>query len=260
MSGQSRRNWGRGPFVASQIPEGSRYELSNGHPVYCPPVSGQRGAAVSRGVAIIGSDPKVKSAGADVGYSPEEGTLRAPDVSVLTSEEPGWARGAPPLALEFADTGQDEDELRAKIAELLEAGTREVWVVRLKGTQRVEVHKPDEPIRLAFPGQELLSPEVLALPVPVAAFFDQELANLVALRNLLSRAGYSGLDAVREEGRHEGLQAGRVAAQLQILEARGLELRPDQLARVRGCADESTLSRWTLLAPRADTTDEVLGG
>ena len=43
----------------------------------------------------------------------EPGTLHAPDVAVgNVADEPGWVTGkAPPLAVEYADTGQDEAEL-----------------------------------------------------------------------------------------------------------------------------------------------------
>ena len=50
--------------------------------------------------------------------------------------------------MEYAGLGQDERELKDKIAELLAAGTRQVWVVRLIGPQRVEVHRPDGPMRV----------------------------------------------------------------------------------------------------------------
>ncbi|HLM66276.1 MAG TPA: Uma2 family endonuclease, partial [Longimicrobium sp.] len=124
-----------GPLLAEQIRPGSRYELSNGHPVYCMP-SGKRGGRSNLvGGEVLETDPSVKAAGVDVGFALQENGLRAPDVSVGDfANEPGWASGAPPLAVEYADTGQDEAELRKKIAELLAAGTKHLWVVRLVGS------------------------------------------------------------------------------------------------------------------------------
>ena len=48
----------------------------------------------------------------------------------------------PPLALEYASIGQDEDGLQREIVDFLAAGTQLVWVVRLVGPRRVEVYEP----------------------------------------------------------------------------------------------------------------------
>jgi hypothetical protein len=51
--------------------------------------------------------------------------MSAPDLTVGNApDEPGWVRGAPPLAVEYADAGQDESDLQAKIRTLLDAVTR----------------------------------------------------------------------------------------------------------------------------------------
>lgn len=62
----------------------------------------------------------------DVGVEFNEGkNLRAPDIVIGTTEErPGWSRKIPPLVVEFADVGQDERDLQAKIRELHEAWTQ----------------------------------------------------------------------------------------------------------------------------------------
>lgn len=129
-----------GPFRADQIREGDPYELSNGHAILCLPTGRRGGRANLTGGSVLETDPAVKAAGVDIGYSDKPTHLRAPDVSVGDiPNEAGWATEAPPLAVEYADRGQDEEELKAKIAELLAAGTRFVWVVRLTGPRRVEV-------------------------------------------------------------------------------------------------------------------------
>src|ERR1700741_4229134 len=114
-----------GPFRADQLHSGDPYELSNGHPVHCLPTGRRGGRATSVGDGVLASDPAVPDVGVDVGYSPSPETLRAPDLSVgEIPDEPGWAQGAPPLAVEYADTGQDEADLQIKIRELFAAGTR----------------------------------------------------------------------------------------------------------------------------------------
>ncbi|MCP3961873.1 MAG: hypothetical protein GY719_28865, partial [bacterium] len=123
-----------GRFEADEIREGDSYELSGGYPIRCLPTGGRGSDATVTGAAVLRSDPQVDSAGVDTGFSPAPDTLRAPDVAVgNVPREPGWVKGVPPLAVEYADTGQDEADLKVKIKELLDAGTELVWVVRLTG-------------------------------------------------------------------------------------------------------------------------------
>jgi hypothetical protein len=196
---------GRGPFRADQVRSGDPYELSQGHPIYCAP-TGQEGAGPNGlGFAVLDSDPAVKRTGVDAGIKLADDTLRAPDVAV--NFEPGegtWAKSAP-LVVEYAGGGQDESDLRDKIDEFHAAGTRWVWVVRLAGERRVEVHERGEAVRVVDAEGTLTAPGVLALPVPVKALFDADAAHEITLRNLLSRKGYESLEAVRAEARHDGL-------------------------------------------------------
>ena len=95
----------------------------------------------------------MESAGFDTGFTPDEKNLRAPDIAVgNVPDKPGWVSGVPPLAVEYADVGQDEQELQAKIHTLLGAGTRYVWVVRLTGPRRVEVYESHASPYSAYPG------------------------------------------------------------------------------------------------------------
>ncbi len=199
-----------GPFRADQLACGDPYELANGHPVECLPGGGRHSKANLVGGLALGTDPAVTSAGVDTGFAPDEKTLRAPDLAVgNVPDAPGWVRGVPPLAVEYADVGQDEADLKDKIRTLLDAGTLQVWVVRLNGPRRVEVHRPGLPRTLVYPGEWLAAPGVLRNPVPVEALYDPRAAEESALRNLLQRLGYEDLEAVRRGAREEGLAAGR---------------------------------------------------
>ena len=256
-----------GPYRAEQIREGQPYELSNGHLVECMP-TGRRGGLANRlGGQVLGTDPAVEVAGVDVGFTADPGHLRAPDVAVGGfTDEPGWAPGAPPLAVEYADTGQDEAELKKKIAELLVAGTKHVWVVRLTGPRRVEVHEPGRPMRLARPGDELVAPGILQNPVPVAALYDQEAAGEATLKNLLQRRGYADLDAVlaagklvgKLEGSRAGELKGRRDALLSVLAARGLAVSDAQRARILAADEVGVLDRWLVQATASETTEDAL--
>jgi hypothetical protein len=99
-------------------------------------------------------------------------------------DEPGWVQGAPALAVEYADVDRDEEDLQVKIQELLAAGTRFFWVVRLTGPW-VEVYQPGQEMYIAYPGKELQAPGILTNPMPVEALYDGDTARRVIFRNLL---------------------------------------------------------------------------
>ena len=261
---QARTLTAPGPYRAEDIREGSPYELSDGHRVLCMPTGRRGGHSNLIGGEVLETDPAVKSAGVDVGFSPDPSHLRAPDVSVGDfANEPGWAPGAPPLAVEYADTGQDEAELTKKIDELLGAGTKHVWVVRLVGPRRVEIHEPGRRMRLARPGEDLVAPGILQNPVPVLALYDREAAHEATLRNLLQRRGYESLDAVRAEagaqGEIKGQIEGRRDALLAVLKARGLAVSEEDRAQIGAAGDLGLLDRWIVQAATAETTVAALG-
>jgi Uma2 family endonuclease len=200
---------GAGPFRTEQLHSGDPYELSNGHAIRCAPTGGDGAGPNLRGGFVLDSDPAVKNAGVDAGFSFGPYTMRAPDVAVGDfAEKPGWIQGVPPLAVEYASVGQDEEQLREKIDDLLRVGVRYLWVVRLTGPRRVEVYEKGKAVRIAVPGEKLTAPGVLQNPVPVEALYDRSAAHEVALNNLLQRKGYNDLDAVRSEGIEEGIEKG----------------------------------------------------
>ena len=259
----------QGPFHADQLRDGDRYELSHGHPLYCAPAGPEHAAGNLTGAAVLGSDPDVEWAGVDAGFSPEPGMLRAPDVAIAApGAGRGWIPEVPPLALEYAARGQNETDLQTKIVEFIEHGTRLVWVARLTGPRRVEVYESGQPMRVAHPGDELTAPGILRNPVPVDALFDRAAGHRATLRNLLQRFGYADLEAVRAEGRMQGLATGRAegraeglaAAVLNLLAARGIAVDGETSARVAACRDTVQLNRWLLAAASVDQADRIFGG
>jgi Uma2 family endonuclease len=274
MSKSDTRARERGPFRADQIREGDRYELHEGHPVYCAPTGSRGSRRHLTGASVLDTDPTVDEAGVDTGFSPEPQALRAPDIAVgNVPDTPGWAPGSPSLAVEYADTGQNEQELQDKIVDLLGAGTQLVWVVRLVGPRRVEVYEPGKPMRTVAEDGELAAPGILRNSVPVRAMYDREAAHEATLRNLLQRRGYANLDAVRADGKMEGKAEGKVEgkaegkaegkvegkaeAVIAVLNARGLVPTDPQRARLLACRDLAELDRWLALAATASSLNDV---
>ncbi len=252
-----------GRFKADEIREGDSYELSGGTPILCLPTGGRGSNATMTGAAVLRSDPLVDAAGVDTGYSPAPDTLRAPDVAVgKVPREPGWVKGVPPLAVEYADIGQDEADLKVKIRELLAAGTDSVWVVRLTGPRRVEVHESGREPRTFRPGEELRSPGILKNPVPVEALYDWEVGQEVTLRNLLQRHGYDNLDAVRAESQAEGRSEGEVetlrGSILEVFAARDLTVSDAVRGEIAACRDATVLRHWLRQAATATSAAGIL--
>ncbi|VFN00730.1 MAG: Putative restriction endonuclease [Candidatus Kentron sp. G] len=215
------------------------------------------------GGSLLDSGPDVQWSGVDAGFALAPGTMRAPDVSVAPPpvQKSGWIPGVPPLAVEYADRGQNEADLQTKIEQLLSAGTRYVWVVRLTGVHRVEVYTPGEPMRLLSMTDTLQAPGILRNPVPVRALFDRGAAHRVMLRNLLQREGYDDLDAVRREGKTEGKteaeREARINALFTILAARSIEVDAKTGARIRGCHAPGQLDAWLRKAAVAHKAEDV---
>src|SRR5262249_34523905 len=153
------------------------------------------------------------------------------------ANEPGWSSTAPPLCVEYADGGQDENTLEDKIEQLFKWGTRLLWVVRMNGPRRVEVHEQGKPRRIVGPGGVLRAPGILKNPVPIDALYDRDAAHEQTFTNLLQRKGYENLDAVMDAGR---LVEARSALRL-VLASRTLAVSAEDDARIEACNDLPTL-------------------
>lgn len=244
-----------GPFLTSGLRPGDRYELSNGHAIYCAPTGGDGSRANLVGARVLSTDPDVTEAGIDAGYSFGPRDLRAPDIAIgNVPDRPCWIAGVPPLAVEYAGSGQDEGKLQEKIADLLGAGTRWIWVVRLLGPRRVEIYEADQPLRTLGPGESLLAPGVLKNPVLVEELYDGAAADRATLRNLLQREGYESLGQVRDEG----LAEGRALSLIQVLVKHKIEIPREVQDRILACRDLALLDQWFLRAIDAKSLADVM--
>ncbi|MBT8136797.1 MAG: Uma2 family endonuclease [Gammaproteobacteria bacterium] len=160
------------------------YELVNGWLVSEPPPGVRHGRVAGRIVAILDACVRQHGAGVvvtcDTGFvlhrSPD--TVRAPDVAFirmdryLAMEDDADAMPGPPdLAVEVLSPGNRPQEIHAKVADYLAAGTTLVWVVDPQTEQVRSYRSLFEPQIHA--GTDLLTAEDL-LPefsVPVADIF-----------------------------------------------------------------------------------------
>jgi len=85
-------------------------------------------------------------------------------------------------------------------------------------------------MRTVLPGAALDAPGILKNAVPVEALYDREAAHRHTFKNLLQREGYEDLDAVRDEGRKQGLERGILI----LCEALAIAPTPEQQAGLGG--------------------------
>jgi len=163
--------------------------------------------------------------------------------------------------VEYASQGQDEQEIQSRIADLLAAGSRYVWVVRLVGPRRVEVYSQDQPIRIVGADATLQAPGILRNPIPVRALYERELAYDVALTNLLQRRGYDSLEAFLAENEARrvarGVVQGEIQALLAVLDARGMALSEAQRQTILNGRDPEQLRLWLRRAAVVDSADAL---
>ena len=247
-----------GYVTADQVREGDPYEVSNGYRLECLPTGARGSRANLVGASVLDSDPAVKSAGVDAGFSPTPKTLRAPDIAIGDiPDAPGWIPGAPQLAVEYADIGQDENALRKKIKDLFVAKTMYVWVVRMDGPRRVEVYKKGSKMRTVDHTGFLRAPGILKNPVPVVALYDREAAHEATLRNLLQRKGFKSVEDIQKNGHKKGVLEGQRRTLLRQLRARFGELPGAVVTRIES-EDSDMLDVWTDRILTAQTIEEVL--
>ncbi|MFI9625160.1 hypothetical protein [Streptomyces sp. NPDC052042] len=90
----------------------------------------------------------------------------------------------------------------------------------------------------------------------------QQWRNLVAVDLSFYKSALS--EEIRDEGRAEGRDEGRAEgiarSVLLLLGQAGVEVSDEARARILGCGDVETLSRWLLRAPTASSVEDVFAG
>ncbi|KOR27844.1 hypothetical protein TI05_18125, partial [Achromatium sp. WMS3] len=224
----------------------------------CMSTGGRGSQTQGLGFQVLNTDPNVESAGVDTGFAPVPEMLRAPDVAVgNVPNTPGWVQAVPPLALEYADTGQNEKELTDKIKELLQHGTKHIWVVRLNGPRLVEVHEPGKPMYRVFPGEELTAPGILRNPVTVESLYDREAAQAATLRHLLQRHGYESIEDIHAQGEVAGETKGEATILKHLIKQRFGSL-PQWAELQIDSAQNTQLEYWAGKIFTATSIEELL--
>lgn len=127
-------------FAEMPDPEdGSKQELVRGEIVTMPPTKQSHGLVQAQIVWLLKNavmPNRLGWVGSESGVITERDpdTVRGPDVyffkrSRFPERPSGWTDGAPDLAVEILSPSNRRNEMRAKVAEYLTAGSKIVWVV-----------------------------------------------------------------------------------------------------------------------------------
>ncbi|MFF9400954.1 hypothetical protein [Streptomyces sp. NPDC014744] len=86
----------------------------------------------------------------------------------------------------------------------------------------------------------------------------QQWRNLVAVDLSFYKSALS--EEIRDEGRAEGRAEGIARSVLLLLDQAGVNVSDEARARILGCGDAETLSRWLLRAPNASIVEDIFAG
>jgi Uma2 family endonuclease len=164
--------------------DGWRYELVQGVLHKMAPAGGEHGAIAVRLTWRLAQYVEVNGLG--VVYAAETGfrlasnpdTVRAADVSFVSQERmsavgigPGFGIGAPDLAVEVVSPGDRADEVKEKVHDWLDAGTRMVIAIEPR-KQHVTVYRSRTEITELTISDELTGGDVVpGWAMPVSALF-----------------------------------------------------------------------------------------
>lgn len=169
-----------------------RTELVRGRLIIREPTGVRHGDYVVRMVLAIGShlaaeqralgwsQPRGHLVAGDVGFTLQRNpdTVRAPDVAYIpverwpTAPHDGYAEFAPELAIEVRSPSDRAGAVLARVADLLNAGTRLVWIVDPK-RREARVYRADGSDSILTAIDSLNGEDLLpGLAIPLSELFD----------------------------------------------------------------------------------------
>jgi Uma2 family endonuclease len=154
------------------MPDGKRYELLRGGLLEMSPVGlphGMIAARLSKLLGVFMDQHKSGEIFVELGFRLEQNpdTVLGPDVAYVSQSRldaaqvaEGFFPGGPDLAVEVISPSEVDQDVQAKVAAYLHAGTKLVWVVRPKH-RTVTVHYPNGAARTLTETAALSGEDVL---------------------------------------------------------------------------------------------------
>jgi hypothetical protein len=160
----------------------------------------------------------------------------------------------------FEVVSEQSDRLATeKAARMQRRGVRRVFAVWVKERSVCEWSAEAQSWRL-LDADSGIEDSCFVRPFALAALLDAAQADRAVAEALVAK----GNPAIREreasaraKGREEGRAEGIAESVLQLLEARGIAVSPEQKQEILGCSEPARLNRWLLKAVSASTAVEV---
>jgi Uma2 family endonuclease len=233
----------------------SGYEIIDGQVVYVPPADEPHGTShVSLAAIVKAHVADGFTAAVDMLTRTSRIDDIAPDVSVFPSARtPKGGRQLEVLAFEIAST-QSLANAADKARRLANRGVRRVFAIDLRRRRVLEWSRDLGTWAMLDP-DGVIDDVALALPMRIAPLVDAALGDdaiLDAWRARRHRAFEEERAEGRREGHREGQRHGYQDVILEVLEARGIRVGPEHVARIRAELDLEVLERWRARARRID--------
>ncbi|MQA90788.1 MAG: Uma2 family endonuclease [Gemmatimonas sp.] len=170
--------------LLSHPDDGNRHELVNGELLTMAPTGSEHGAIVVRVTAQVFSYVERNGLGVTLTGEPgfkiasDPDTVRAPDLAFVRRENvpeagipTGYWPGAPNLAAEVVSPSDTYEQVDAKVATWLDAGTEVVWVLNPR-RRTIAIHTGSAQVRVLAATDELDGGTVLpGFTCPVGGLF-----------------------------------------------------------------------------------------
>ncbi len=236
------------------VREGARVEVVDGQAVMAPPSEEPHANSHFALSYVLGAHVATGFRGAvDMLTRTGDKSDFAPDASIYPAErDPDTGRRElEELAFEVAAT-QSLEGAASKARELARRGVRRVFCIVIQKHRRVLEWSRETDAWSPLHDAAAIDDRCLVRPLPVRALLDATATDEAVIRALIAR-GHPTLDELQQTAEARGVLRGKLEALLELLAARALHPKRDELARLEA-ADGPTLTRWTL---RLATTPSV---
>jgi hypothetical protein len=150
------------------------------------------------------------------------------------------------IAFEVVST-QSERNAAEKAQVMYRRGVRRIFGVWVKGRRKVCEWSAESEGWSPLEEGSQIEDRCLGAPLPVKALLDAALVPRAVVQALEAQgdpAVRELKDAAKAEGMAEGIARGIAESILEVLEARGITVSPEQREEILGCSDVDRLKRW----------------
>lgn len=153
--------------------DGHRYEIVNGELIKIANSGAKHGYLCSILMILLGSYVRLHKLGvmfdSSTAFKMKSGNKRSPDISFVAKEHlqgledlpDGLLEGAPDLAVEILSPSNTVEEIRQKLMEYFENGSRLVWVIDPRQKYALVYHSAPEPDQLVKSSESLVGEEII---------------------------------------------------------------------------------------------------